>query len=436
MLNIISRRAVWHYNRRVPRQYQNHDPRKIIRISLKTKCKKEAIKLAALESLKLEEYWNTLAESGQVYSHQDYINTVRRSSLLGFQFQHKTQLANGNLDDLVKRLLFVLDQQIQPKQAEAVLGVVEEPQIMLLDLLPRFWEFRKEVKLEKSEKKYKRWQNPRILAMNNFIAVVGNKPVQELVRQDLLDFKQWWIDQIQHKNMSVNTANKSMDFVKNIVETVCDNLKIKIDAEHIFKKLSFKKGRKQRLPFTTEHILKVLLNEEKLKGLSDHYRKIIQVFAETGIHVDEQINIRPENIFLDCEIPHVIIAPHGKERLKTEHRERTVPLVGFALDAFKAYPQGFSTIVKDVNSASTAIGKYLRENKMLPTKQHSLYSLRHSFQDRLTNADCPDRIQTDLMGHAFTGRIKYGVGASLEHNYTWLKKIQLKNVSHLSKTDF
>jgi len=426
MLNLICRKTVWQFNRRVPRQYQEFDSRRFVRVSLKTKCKKEAIRLAALEATRLEEYWARLFATGQKHSHDKYAQTVERASILGFDYTPKEQLATGDLDELIKRLLFVFDSKINEKQAEAVLGVVPEPELLLSELLPKFWEFRNDVNLEKSERQYKRWKNPRSLAIDNFISVVGDKPVQKVTRQDMLNFKQWWITRVQHDNMSTNTANKSMDFVKNIIETVCDNLKIQIDAEHIFKKLFFKKDRKRRLPFTTEHILNVLLSEEKLKGMSDHYQKIVQIFAETGIHVDEQVGIRPENIHLDHEIPHVVIAPYEKNKLKSAHRERVIPLVGFALDAFKAYPNGFSKIIKNPDSASTAIAKYLRENKMLPSERHSLYSLRHSFQDRLTNLDCPDRIQTDLMGHAFTGRIKYGTGASLEHSYSWMKKVQLK----------
>lgn len=264
------------------------------------------------------------------------------------------------------------------------------------------------------------------MALKNFISVVGDKPVQHLKRQDMLDFKDWWIDRLEAYGLSKGTANKSIIYVKNAIETVCDNFEIEINNSKLFKKLIFQHIPKPRPPFATKHILKMLLNKDKLKGMSDHYQKMIDVFAETGVHIDEQVGVRPENIFLNHQIPHIVITSHEKDKLKTEHRERIIPLVGFALDAFRAYPQGFSDIVTNPDSASSAIGKYLKEHKMLPSDKHSLYSLRHSFQDRLTNLDCPDRIQTDLMGHAFKNRTKYGTGATLEHAHAWMKKIQLK----------
>lgn len=58
------------------------------------------------------------------------------------------------------------------------------------------------------------------------------------------------------------------------------------------------------------------------------------------------------------------------------------------------------------------VNKYLRENELLPTERYSLYSFRHSFQDRLTAAEAPDRIKADLMGHKHA-REKYGKGPDL-----------------------
>ena len=427
MLNVICRQNIWYFNRRIPIQFQEFDTRKAIRFSLKTSCKKEAIQLAALENTKLQDYWRNLTVTGTTNTHERYASAVKRAEILGFPYFDKLQLLTGEIEDLIKRLAFVVDQKININQAESVLGMVEQQQVLLSELLPIFWDLKKEIKLDKSDRQLKKWKNPRILAMSNFLKAVPDKPVQKLDRQDMMDFKDWWIDRIDAEKLSKVTANKQIVHVKNIIQTVSKHAKVKLDREYLFEDIFFKgKNYKERLPFTTEHINGVLLKDDKLKGLSDHYRKMIWVFAESGVHIDEQIAIRPENIFLDHAIPHVVITSHEKDKLKTEHRERVMPLVGFALDAFRAYPRGFSEIVDDPDRASSAIGKYLRENEMIPSERHSLYSLRHSFQDRLTNADCPDRIQTDLMGHAFAGRIKYGIGASLEHSYTWLKRIQLK----------
>lgn len=71
---------------------------------------------------------------------------------------------------------------------------------------------------------------------------------------------------------------------------------------------------------------------------------------------------------------------------------------------------------------STYLNKYLRANDLLPSEKHSVYSLRHSFQDRLLAVNAPDRVQAELMGHKF-GRPRYGDGATLKMKSDWLKKI-------------
>jgi hypothetical protein len=47
------------------------------------------------------------------------------------------------------------------------------------------------------------------------------------------------------------------------------------------------------------------------------------------------------------------------------------------------------------------VSNYLSEHHLFPPDQHRVYSLRHSFQDRLLAVHTPDLIQADLMGHKF-----------------------------------
>lgn len=82
-------------------------------------------------------------------------------------------------------------------------------------------------------------------------------------------------------------------------------------------------------------------------------------------------------------------------------------------------------IMHDPDGLSGDICDHLRENKLLPSENHTLYSLRYSFQDRLLAANAPDRVQTDLMGHKFQ-REDYGNGASMEQKLEYLEKIKLK----------
>jgi len=149
------------------------------------------------------------------------------------------------------------------------------------------------------------------------------------------------------------------------------------------------------------------------------------ILSETGARPSEIVGLLPEDIKLDAEIPHISITDRRERPLKTTHSQRDIPLIGFALEAFKAMPEGFPKYRDKSDQLSAAVNKFLRENKLFPTKQHSMYSLRHSFQDRVLNVNAPDRVQAELMGHKFH-RPKYGDGATLKLKLEWLYKVRLK----------
>lgn len=82
------------------------------------------------------------------------------------------------------------------------------------------------------------------------------------------------------------------------------------------------------------------------------------------------------------------------------------------------------------SSLSATVNKYLLENGLRPTKAHTVYSLRHSFKDRLVAAEAPDSLIDNLMGHR-TGKPKYGEGPPPELKRKFLDAIALSPVSEL-----
>lgn len=118
-------------------------------------------------------------------------------------------------------------------------------------------------------------------------------------------------------------------------------------------------------------------------------------------------------IRLEAEVPHISIEPVGSRALKTKHSKQIIPLVGVSLDAFRAFPNGFPRYA-DNPTLSATVNKFLRENGLLQSDDHSFYSLRHSFEDRMLAAGVDERIRRDLMGHALQ-RMRYGDGAAMKH---------------------
>jgi integrase len=92
---------------------------------------------------------------------------------------------------------------------------------------------------------------------------------------------------------------------------------------------------------------------------------------------------------------------------------RRIPLVGVALEVMKKFPNGFPSYKENENNFSSTAGKFFRENKLFPTKKQVIYSLRHTFEDRMKEARIDDELRNILMGHT-VDRPKYGSGGSLK----------------------
>lgn len=98
--------------------------------------------------------------------------------------------------------------------------------------------------------------------------------------------------------------------------------------------------------------------------------------------------------------------------------------------AMKLQPEGFPRYRDKAASLSALVNKAMTARGMRPTPDHSLYSLRHTFEDRLTAIDPPDKIIAVLMGHKHS-RPKYGAGPTLEHLKSWLDRIVFRPPSSM-----
>jgi integrase len=194
-----------------------------------------------------------------------------------------------------------------------------------------------------------------------------------------------------------------------------------VDIETLFTKTKLRGRNDSRKSFDAAYVQKVLLDSDKLKGLNPESRALIYMMADTGARVAEVTGLMPEDINLQSNIPFIHIRENDRGGLKTRESERQIPLVGAALFAARQFPKGLSRF-STADSASTQINKYFRHHGLNPTTEHSLYSLRHTFKDRLRDIQAPEEVIDNLMGHKSRGP-KYGRGHILETKLEWLTKI-------------
>ncbi len=255
-------------------------------------------------------------------------------------------------------------------------------------------------------------------AVAQFVQVVGDKPVADLGHADAIEYSEWWRARVVDDEVTAKTANKDMGQLSRMLKDM--SIRRRLSLPDIFKGLHLRgESDKSRLPYDPGFIQTRFL-AGALAGLNEDARFVLYVMIETGLRPSEIVNLREPTIILNAAVPHVRVMADGR-RLKTEDSEREIPLVGVALKAMTLRPKGFPKYRDNATTLSATVNKFMSENGLRPTRDHSVYSLRHSFRDRLVAVETPDSLIDSLMGHK-TYKPKYGKGPSLELKLKFLEQ--------------
>ena len=158
--------------------------------------------------------------------------------------------------------------------------------------------------------------------------------------------------------------------------------------------------------------------------LNAEARRVIYLITETGLRLSEACNLSRATIKLDATVPHIQVRPEGRET-KNYQSERDIPLVGVALMAMRKQPDGFPRYRDKADSLSALVNQALEVRALRPEPGQTLYSLRHTFEDRLTAVEAPEKVVAALMGHKWH-RPRYGLGPSLAQKRNWLERIAFR----------
>ncbi len=385
----------------------------MIQISLHTDSESVAESKAPVAWGHLIEGWEARMAGDDRDAERRFEAARNLAAARGFRYLPAADVAQQSREELLARVAAVpmRDGKQDAKEAVALLGGAQSPQITVSRALSLYWTLAADRARGKSEDQMRRWKNPRIKAVKNFIAVVGDKPLAEITGDDMLDFRNWWIERMDSEDLTPNSANKDLIHLGDVLKTA--NKMKRLGLVLPLSDLSFKEGEaKQRPPFSVAWIRDRLLAPGALDGLNLEARCIVLGMVNTGYRPSEGACLTAAQIRLDHKVPHISIEPVGRQ-LKSAYARRVIPLAGVSLEAFRQCPNGFPRYA-DNPSLSATVNKFLRENGLMESPGHSLYSLRHSFEDRMLAAGIDDRIRRDLFGHRLT-RERYGKGADLDH---------------------
>jgi integrase len=413
-MTLTLRSNIFHLRKRVPTRYKRVETRVVVWISLHTDSRTVAQQKSDGAWAQMIEAWEAKLAGDTGDAERRFEAAQELAKVRGFRYMNAAKVAKLPTEELLLRIDAVTMRDGKPDMLEAAafLGGAKEPPITVTRALELFWTLAADRTLGKSDDQMRRWENPFKKAIANFTEVVGDKPIGDISGDDMLDFRQWWIDRMGSEGLTPNSANKDLIHLGNILKTV--NKMKRLGLVLPLSDLSFKEGEaKQRPPFSTDWIKDRLLAPGALAGLNTEARCIVLGMVNTGYRPSEGAALTAPQIRLADKIPHISIEPIGRQ-LKSGYARRVIPLAGVSLEAFRECPNGFPRYASTSASLSATVNKYLRANGLLESPAHSLYGLRHAFEDRMLAAGVDERIRRDVFGHALD-RERYGKGATLDH---------------------
>ena len=375
---LVSKRGVFYYTRRVPKELLDRFGKDRVRVCLHTRSDSQALRAAAQLSNQLEAVWGLL--------RIEKLN-------LGVKFQHNA-----------------------PVNREKV---VSSSSLKLSDALSIYLRLKGRGK----GAAFKAYSDRNL---GYVIDCLGDKLVESLGRADAGQFRDFLIK----KGLASASIKRVFATVRAAVNLGISEFGLNCPNPFSGTYIPDVCEKKIRLPISPGDIAKIQRN---CIDLNDDNRWLIALISDTGMRLAEAVGLAVNDIKLSDPIPHIDVHPQPWRPLKTPSSTRVIPLVGVSLWAATclvnnatgdlAFPRYASKNGANANSASAALNQWLRAR--LPPG-NVIHSFRHSMRDRLRAIECPADI-VDAIGGWTTQGIGHGYGSGypLDVKHRWLEKLVL-----------
>lgn len=444
---LIKRAGYWHYQRRVPGKFKHIDSRLLVRKTLDTsnveiaRIRRDALVEADdafWRACVLEADANGGISTATLKAQQSLYNAATARALVyGYIYKTVDKLASeGDPWQVVDRIQSLkknvkVGGLASKQDTFAVLGGVPEPEIPKVRISEVLEIFISKIAFDdqynKSDGQKDKWEKRKRSSVKYFIERMGDLYIEDITRDLALAYRDWWMDKMiesseNPKPAKPNTVNRHIGNMRSIYQRYFEHVGQE-DRPNPFRNFFFKgETRSSVLAFPDNWVRSKILEPGMFSELSLDLQVIIYTLIETGARMSEICNLMPEDIKLRVAVPHISIKPRQNRELKTSDSERDIPLVGVALVAMQACPEGFEHYRDKGELVSANLMKAFRNRNLLPTKNHVIYSFRHAFEKRMQEANIDYGLRCLLMGHK-NDRPAYGDGGSMEYRRDELLKI-------------
>ena len=425
----------WHYVRRVPKAVRHIDNRTLIYRSLDTDSRKVARQRRDICADEDNQRWNEITPNRFQSSpkHASYRDASHRARSKGFSYEPMESLVSQNtVTDLLHRLIALeplkdSTQRKEERDADALLGSVKTPSVTITEAMDLYLsEIVADELSSKSPEQIQNFSKIKRRAVTNFVNLNGDIDMRDITREHAHAVRKFWHERIHPKDgskpMSGSSGNKDLGSLRKLYRRYFEHIGEE-ERENPFRNMRFKdKILTKVMPFKDDWVRSRILAPDVFDGLNRQGALLCMALIETGCRPSELANIKPENIRLDAEVPHIRIRPTKDRELKSGASVRDIPLVGVALEAMRQAPNGFPHYRDRSYLLSASLTKAFKTRELFPTKQHRIYSFRHSFENRMLEAGLDFGLRCTLMGHR-NPRPEYGDGGSLAYRRDELLKI-------------
>ena len=425
----------WHYVRRVPKAVRHIDDRTLIYRSLDTDSRKVARQRRNICVDEDNQRWNEITPNRFQSSPKDasYRDASHRARSKGFNYQPMESLVSQNtVTDLLHRLIALeplkdSPQRKEERDADALLGSVKTPSVTITEAMDLYLsEIVADELSSKSPEQIQNFSKIKRRAVANFVNLNGDIDMRCITREHAHAVRKFWHERIHPKDgskpMSGSSGNKDLGSLRKLYRRYFEHIGEE-ERENPFRNMRFKdKILTKVMPFKDDWVRSRILAPDVFDGLNRQGALLCMALIETGCRPSELANIKPENIRLDAYVPHIRIRPTKDRELKSGASVRDIPLVGVALEAMQQAPNGFPHYRDRSYLLSASLTKAFKTRELFPTKQHRIYSFRHSFENRMLEAGLDFGLRCTLMGHR-NPRPEYGDGGSLAYRREELLKI-------------
>lgn len=276
-----SKKGTLELRRRVPTKYSSVEPRKFIWVSLETDSQTVAAARAVTLWQTQIARWEAML-AGDMTEPQAKLDAARDlAAAKGFTYTPAAVLLERPVGDILHRVEAISVRKGVPslKEAAALLGTLPDPGIRISQAMDMFWQLTASDFNGKSADQIRRARNPVNKAISNLISVIGDKRIDAITRDDMLDFREWWADRLEKEELTTNSANKDLTHIGKVLRRVNELKRLGLDLP--LGGLAFKQGdADQRPPFSTEWIRTRILAPSALAGLNTEARCILDYRKE------------------------------------------------------------------------------------------------------------------------------------------------------------